>query len=57
MSYVAVYHVATPDTPNKVLTHTDDIAATLIYGFFKDFNISLAFSNTSYCQIEIEGLT
>ncbi len=29
MSYVAVYSVATPDTPNKVLTHFDDIAATL----------------------------
>ncbi|WP_248732152.1 acireductone dioxygenase [Pseudomonas sp. MWU13-2517] len=29
MSYVAVYHVATPDTPNKVLTHFDDIHSTL----------------------------
>lgn len=29
MSYVAVYHVATPHTPNKVLTHVEDIAATL----------------------------
>ncbi|KAF1030334.1 MAG: Acireductone dioxygenase [Pseudomonas sp.] len=29
MSYVAVYHVSTPDTPNKVLTHVDDIAAVL----------------------------
>lgn len=29
MSYVAVYPVASPDTPNKVLTHVDDIAATL----------------------------
>lgn len=29
MSYVAVYHVDSPDTPNKVLTHLDDIAATL----------------------------
>ncbi|ROM56100.1 acireductone dioxygenase [Pseudomonas canadensis] len=29
MSYVAVYSVATPDTPNKVLTHFEDIAATL----------------------------
>lgn len=29
MSYVAVYPVATPSTPNKVLTHGDDIAATL----------------------------
>ncbi|NVZ69838.1 1,2-dihydroxy-3-keto-5-methylthiopentene dioxygenase [Pseudomonas costantinii] len=29
MSYVAVYHAATPDTPNKVLTHVDDITSTL----------------------------
>ena len=29
MSYLAVYHVCTPDTPNKVLTHLDDIVATL----------------------------
>lgn len=29
MSYVAVYPVTSPDTPNKVLTHADDIAATL----------------------------
>jgi 1,2-dihydroxy-3-keto-5-methylthiopentene dioxygenase len=29
MSYVAVYPVASPDSPNKVLTHFDDIAATL----------------------------
>ncbi|MHA6574295.1 1,2-dihydroxy-3-keto-5-methylthiopentene dioxygenase [Pseudomonas yamanorum] len=29
MSYLAVYHVSTPDTPNKVLTHQDDIASTL----------------------------
>ncbi|WP_053129371.1 acireductone dioxygenase [Pseudomonas sp. MIACH] len=29
MSYVAVYPVASPDTPNKVLTHVDDIVATL----------------------------
>jgi len=29
MSYVAVYAAATPDTPNKVLTHFDDIVSTL----------------------------
>ncbi|PQZ90984.1 MULTISPECIES: acireductone dioxygenase [Pseudomonas] len=29
MSYVAVYPVTSPDSPNKVLTHVDDIAATL----------------------------
>lgn len=29
MSILSVYHSATPDIPNKVLTHLDDIAATL----------------------------
>jgi len=29
MSYLAVYHICTPDTPNKVLTHQEDIATTL----------------------------
>ncbi|WP_294739557.1 acireductone dioxygenase [uncultured Pseudomonas sp.] len=29
MSYLAVYPVSTTDTPNKVLTHFDDIASTL----------------------------
>lgn len=29
MSILSVYHQSTPDTPNKVLTHGDDIAATL----------------------------
>ena len=29
MSYVAVYPAASADVPNKVLTHFDDIAATL----------------------------
>jgi len=29
MSSLCVYHLSTPDTPNKVLTHADDIASTL----------------------------
>lgn len=29
MSILSVYHSSTPDIPNKVLTHLDDIAATL----------------------------
>ncbi|TDF85493.1 acireductone dioxygenase [Pseudomonas sp. H9] len=29
MSSLTVYHHSTPDTPNKVLTHLEDIAATL----------------------------
>lgn len=29
MSSLSVYHVSTPDLPNKVLTHLDDIVSTL----------------------------
>lgn len=29
MSSLSVYHVSSPDLPNKVLTHIEDIAATL----------------------------
>ncbi|AIL60648.1 1,2-dihydroxy-3-keto-5-methylthiopentene dioxygenase [Pseudomonas alkylphenolica] len=29
MSSLSVYHLSTPDTPNKVLTHLEDIASTL----------------------------
>lgn len=29
MSSLSVYHVSTPDLPNKVLTHPEDIASTL----------------------------
>lgn len=29
MSCLSVYHLSTPDMPNKVLTHLEDIAATL----------------------------
>ncbi len=29
MSSLSVYHVSSPDTPNKVLTHLEDIASTL----------------------------
>ena len=29
MSSLSVYHVSTPELPNKVLTHFDDIASTL----------------------------
>lgn len=30
MSSLSVYHVSSPDIPNKVLTHFEDIAATLV---------------------------
>lgn len=30
---------------------------TLIYGFFRDFNIEIAYDTFSYCSLELEGLT
>lgn len=36
---------------------TDIHAATLIYGFYKDFDIDIAYPALSLCSLEIEGLT
>ncbi|MBI3096335.1 MAG: hypothetical protein HYY97_15815 [Rhodocyclales bacterium] len=36
---------------------TDIHAATMIYGFYKDFDIDIAYPGASLCAIEIEGLT
>lgn len=36
---------------------SDDYAATIIYGFFKDFSIDIAYSQKSICSIELEGLS
>lgn len=36
---------------------TDIHAATMIYGFYKDFDIDIAYPKVSLCSIEIEGLT
>mgnify|MGYP005608554373 CR=1 FL=1 len=35
----------------------DDYTSTAIYGFFRDFNIEIAYPTTSFCSLEIEGLT
>lgn len=35
----------------------DSFGSTIIYGFYKDFNIEIAFPGTSICTITIEGLT
>jgi len=40
-----------------VYVGTDDYASTIVYGFFKNFDIDIAYANLSYCSIEIEGLT
>ena len=29
----------------------------IIFGFYRDFSIDIAYANTSYCSLEIEGLT
>jgi hypothetical protein len=36
---------------------TDQYTSTAIYGFFKDFNIDIAYATESVCSLEIEGLT
>lgn len=32
-------------------------SATVVYGFFKDFNIAIAYATESVCTIDLEGLT
>lgn len=51
-SILASYR-ATP----AVYIGTDRHAATMIYGFYKDFEIDIAYQAASLCSLEIEGLT
>jgi hypothetical protein len=51
-SILASYR-ATP----AVYIGTDRHAATMIYGFYKDFDIDIAYPQASLCSLEIEGLT
>ena len=36
---------------------TDEYTNTIIYGFYKDFNINVTYANNSICTLELEGLT
>ena len=36
---------------------SEDYSTTMIYGFFKDFTVVIAYVNYSECSFEIEGLT
>lgn len=36
---------------------SDLYAAMIVYGFYKDFNIAIAYARESICTIELEGLT
>lgn len=40
-----------------VTSDVDDLAPLTVYGFFRDFNIEVSYPTTSYCSLEIEGLT
>lgn len=40
-----------------VYVGTDVHSASLIYGFYRDFEIDIAYPDASLCSIEIEGLT
>lgn len=35
----------------------DDYSASIVYGFYKDFTINVAYSSTSICNLSLEGLT
>ena len=36
---------------------TEEYANTIIYGYYKDFNINVTYTNNSICTLELEGLT
>ncbi len=36
---------------------SDEIDATIIYGFYRDFDIDIAYPDVAICSLEIEGLT
>ncbi|OAI11790.1 hypothetical protein A1507_19885 [Methylomonas koyamae] len=40
-----------------VYAGTDIYSSTVIYGFYKDFSITIAYPTESICTLEIEGLT
>lgn len=36
---------------------SDDYGASILYGFYKDFSLTIAYPTISICNLEIEGLT
>jgi hypothetical protein len=40
-----------------VYAGADDYTSTIIYGFYKDFGITIAYPTESLCTLDIEGLT
>jgi hypothetical protein len=40
-----------------ILTDDTRLDATLIYGYYKDFNIDIQYNDYCYCSLELEGLT
>ena len=40
-----------------VTTDVDDLRPLTVFGFFRDFNIEVAYPTQSFCSLEIEGLT
>jgi hypothetical protein len=40
-----------------VYVGTESFGATAVYGFYKDFNIEIAYQDYSICTLEVEGLT
>lgn len=40
-----------------VTTDVDELRPLTVFGFFRDFNIEVAYPTESFCSLEIEGLT
>jgi hypothetical protein len=36
---------------------SDEFTSTAIFGFYKDFDITIAYADTSVCTMQLEGLT
>ncbi len=58
-SYVDQLHKLLTDLRSIPIVYagTDDYTSTVIYGFYKDFGITIAYPTESICSLDIEGLT
>ena len=58
-SYVDQLHKLLTDLRSVPIVYagSDDYTSTIIYGFYKDFGITIAYPAESICSLDIEGLT
>jgi hypothetical protein len=49
--------LATYRATPAVYVGTSDYQSTIVYGFYKDFNMDISYPTVSICSIDVEGLT